>query len=383
MNPVPPVIHLVISLAAGGLERLVVNWTNARNHTRPGSTTICCLDRPGEFADQVQGGRVVVLNADRSRRPFDVHAVLRLRALLRHQEGVVLHSHNAAAWQYGVLGCLGQRVRHIHSEHGSNPHKAGVANRIRNACLWRLTDKVVAVAESTAQDLARKQGIPVSRIRVVPNGVAASVPRDSPGRHGGRPSIVEEEPIAGGSGSVPTARMIIGSVGRLAHVKGYDRLIHAFAQLATPSASLILVGEGPEREALEALAASLGIAARVIFAGYQSEPGLYLGAMDLFVLPSRSEGVSLSLLEAMAAGVPVAATDVGANREVLDDGRCGLLLPDDEAAWADLLTSALSDPQGAALRCRAAAARVKARYSLGATLGAYEGLYADAAGTGK
>ena len=374
MNATPRVIHLVISLAAGGLERLVVNWTNTRNHAHPGSTTVCCLDCCGEFSDQVEGDPVVCLQADRSRRPFDVRAVMRLRALLRHEGGTVLHSHNAAAWQYGVLGSQGLGVRHVHTEHGSNPHEMGLVNRIRNACLWRLTDAVVTVADSAAHELARKQGIPLSRIRVIPNGVSRPTPEDC------RPQTTDHSKVTELRHRFHIARdaPVIGSVGRLAHVKGYDRLIKAIAMLADPSVVLLLVGDGPERETIKTLAVDHGIAERVIFAGYQSDPARYLSAMDLFVLPSRSEGVSISLLEAMANGVPVAATDVGANREVLDGGGSGVLLPGDEKEWAGLLAGVLADRDGARLRSNAAVARVQAHYSLKATLAAYEGLYAGA-----
>ena len=179
-------------------------------------------------------------------------------------------------------------------------------------------------------------------------------------------------------------------MGRLAHVKGYDRLIRAFASLAPsslnfPGASdrnanrrsaplLLLVGDGPERSSLERLARDLGVAGRVIFAGYQADPAPYLAAMNLFVLPSRSEGLSVALLEAMAAGVPVLVTEVGANREVIADGEAGTLLPDDEERWPVALASALAD--NAREKVAAAQARVKTHYSLETTLDQYEKIYA-------
>jgi glycosyltransferase involved in cell wall biosynthesis len=97
--------------------------------------------------------------------------------------------------------------------------------------------------------------------------------------------------------------------------------------------------------------------------------------MDLFVLPSRSEGLPMGLLEAMAAGVPVAATDVGANREVIDDGACGLLLPDDEALWPAVLEAALADRVGLTARAERARERVATRYSMKSTLDEYERIY--------
>jgi len=192
---------------------------------------------------------------------------------------------------------------------------------------------------------------------------------------------------------IPEGAVVVGSVGRLAEVKGYDRLLRAFTAIAAGLAQsdlpvLLLVGDGPERAVLEALAAQLAIADRVVFAGYRDDARALLCAMDLFVLPSRSEGLSVALLEAMAEGVPVLVTDVGESRCVIDDGRCGELLPDDEGAWGRVISyqlSVISDQlsvisdQSSVIgeRVRRARERVTACFSLGATMDAYERVYGE------
>jgi glycosyltransferase involved in cell wall biosynthesis len=439
------VIHVVISLAPGGLERLVVDWTNARNHQQPGSTRICCLDEPGTLAGQVAGGSepggvVVCVNAHRARWPFDLAAVRRIKNELlscwvvkllserpaafllssttqQHNnlttgnrlQPVVLHAHNLAAWQYAVLAKISQKpFRLIYTQHGANVHNLSLRDRVRARLLACFTDEIVAVSNATAEAMSAKLWIPRKRIRVIANGVRT--PHLNPLPQGERkegnqlhPRHLHPLPSRERAG-VRGDLVVIGSVGRLAHIKGYDRLITAFAALKpqglscpadkgtsesqttpTPSTtkqlnnlttSLLLVGDGPERGALERQAQQLGVADRVTFTGYQANPAPYLTRMDLFVLPSRSEGMSVALLEAMAAGIPVAVTKAGANREIIDGGHCGTLLADDEGTWAHIMAATLDDQGTTTAKVHAARQRVRDHYSLQTTLAGYERLYA-------
>jgi hypothetical protein len=150
----PRVAHLVISLAFGGLERLVVDWTNARNRLRPGSTLVWCLDTPGDLAGQVEGDAVRCLHARRSRFPWDRDAVRRLAAELAGPGGgqpaaEVVHSHNLAAQQYAVLAARGTGIRHVHTQHGANTESMRYRDRWRSRLLARYTDALVAVSEAT------------------------------------------------------------------------------------------------------------------------------------------------------------------------------------------------------------------------------------------
>jgi len=507
----PRVFHVVVSLAPGGLERLVVDWTNARNRRWPGSTSIVCLDTLGDLAPQVEGGCVTCLQADRSRSPWDGRAVATLKAWLSEQSTVngeqsavysghrkveengrvetaastvhcslftvhsppvaVLHAHNLAAWQYAVLATRGTGMRTVYTQHGANTHNQRLRDRLRCRALAFMTDDIVAVSKATAEAMTRLQWIPKRRIRVIVNGIDAvrfqcsvfSVQEradggesGNEGRRAGERSTRTSTPhvslaptgdpcgadvpirLDGGEDgaasrltrrqirdtlAIPQDAIVIGSVGRLAQVKGYDRLIEALgvsrpvnSEQSTvnseterqtedrkpntagekakehPTCSpytvhcsllpfLLLVGDGPERAALETQARSLGIADRVRFAGFQTDPAPYLAAMDAFVLPSRSEGLSISLLEAMAAGVPVFVTDAGASREVIEDGKCGTLLPAREREWmATVGTVLASDGRAADLAARARE-RVVSHYSLDATLEAYEALYRRSMGT--
>ena len=368
---VPTVCHLVISLAHGGLERLVVDWTNARNRRHPGSTRVCCLDEGGDLAAALAGDVLSVLRADRSRFPWDTAAVRALRQMLRDRSGQgvdILHSHNIAAQQYAALSAKRMPGRHFHTEHGSNAFTEGVFNRLRLRRLAKATGTLVCVSDDTASRIAPHWGLGVDGFQVIPNGVSPHPPF---GAENG--AAVRREFGIGAD------RTVIGSVGRLSMVKGYDRFLPVLAELIGRGNPLVflLVGDGPERDSLEGLIRELGIADEVILAGYQENGRRFYDAFDLFVLPSRSEGLSIALLEAMAARCPVVVTDAGENRIVLDEGRAGRILPNDENAWADTLEDILRG-QGQAVSSGLvtnAKQRVDDHYASAQTMQAYEDAY--------
>ena len=407
----PHVIHVVPSLDHGGLERLVVDWTNARNRRHAGSTEVVCLDKLGDLSSLIEGGHVSCLSADRSRLPWDREAVRKLRGLAcrsmcRSMGGEpkggapdLLHSHNLAAQQYAALASFGRRIPHVHTEHGSKEHVHGWKNRMRNRLLAQITDRVLAVSEAVRESMVEKEGVPRRLIAVIPNGIAS----------GEKPSEDKIAAMRDDLGILHDAA-VIGTVGRLAEVKGQDRLIGAFAALtkaqgsrlkaqglsgASRSTWLLFVGDGPMRGELEQQARDLGIADRVVFAGYRADARELISVMDLFVLPSRSEGLPVALLEAMAAGVPVMATDAGESWVVIENGGCGVMLPDDEDLWSALIRDQLDQIGGqrpevggqrpevggrrseVVERVERAKRRVAECYSLEATLDAYEKIYEE------
>jgi glycosyltransferase involved in cell wall biosynthesis len=290
--------------------------------------------------------------------------------------GSIVHSHNLAAQQYSAAALCGTAVKHIHTEHGTNPHFGGLKNRLRTWLMMKMTDRVVAVSEDTATALGKNQKIPRSKLLVIRNGVT---PYKENNAH-------RSDELLGELG-IDASSVVIGSIGRLAYVKGYDLLLAAFAKLCGESGSptgrssavLLLVGDGPERTALEDKAKGLGVENQVVFAGYREDVAELLNSMDLFVLTSRSEGLSISLLEAMSAGVPVLVTDVGENAEVLNGGECGVMLPADETAWPDLiaeqLRAVIGESKDEEERVQRAKERVSAHYSQTATMDAYEREY--------
>jgi glycosyltransferase involved in cell wall biosynthesis len=220
----------------------------------------------------------------------------------------------------------------------------------------RQADAVVAISPAIRAELLGA-GYDPARIRDLANGVP-----------------IPAEPWA----LRPGRELHAAFVGRLAPEKGLDTLIRAWAAVRAlrPGARLTLVGEGPCRPDLEALAASLGLSGAVAMPGASSDPGAILRDAGLFVLPSREEGMSIALLEAMALGIPIVASDIPGNRGLVEDGVHGRLFPaDDDAALARIILDCRDHPEAAAERGSAARLRVVEHYSIAAMARAHLALF--------
>ncbi len=373
MNAVPKVAHVVISLQHGGLEQCAVQWCHVRNRMHPGSTAIVCLSEPGPLSETINDVTVFSLGANRSQFPWDRSAVIRFREIIAARDIEVLHSHNTAARQYASLACRKGRPRHVYTDHGSNIYLCGIPNRIRLAFMKRRTNAIVAVSSEAAEALARAEHIPTDDIRIIRNGVTM---KDT------APPGTQTRDAIRKQWGIPREAFVTGYVGRLSHEKGVDRLITSFAalpDLRPPSSDLrlVLVGDGPMRGKLEQLVRDLDISEHVIFLGAQSNARALMPGFDLFVLPSRSEGLPLALLEAMAESVPVATTNVGECASVLDGGRLGDVLPDDDSEWPGSLTHLIAKVRSGSKKTSTSNARrrVKDNYSIEHTIDQYETLY--------
>jgi glycosyltransferase involved in cell wall biosynthesis len=177
-------------------------------------------------------------------------------------------------------------------------------------------------------------------------------------------------------GSLPPRPRVVFT-GRLHPQKNIDLLIEAWPEVTRATgASLVLVGDGPDRPRLEGRARELGVADRVAFAGHVADAAEYLRGGDAFALPSVAEGMSNSLLEAMATALPCLASDIGGNDDLLAEGPCGVLVPPgDRAAWVDALIRTLSDPDAARARGAAARERVLREFALPVVVDRYLDLY--------
>ncbi len=251
--------------------------------------------------------------------------------------------------------------------------RQGPLGRARLRALRRLARAFVAVSAPIRDELARA-GIPAARIRSIPNGVDTRrfVPADPPERRRARRAL-----------ALPPVPVVLYA-GRLSPEKGVDVLIDGWAEARRRGAlgTLCLVGDGPERQALAQRARDHGILGAVRFAGATDDVAPWLRAADVFALPSREEGLSLALLEAMASGLPVVASHVGGTPDAAG-GTAVLVRPGDPRAIADALAAMLDDPERAGALGEAARRRALARFDIGQVARRHRELYREAAEGGR
>ncbi|MBM4004847.1 MAG: glycosyltransferase family 4 protein [Planctomycetes bacterium] len=232
--------------------------------------------------------------------------------------------------------------------------------RIRRRC--QQSDSIIAPSESLRDELLAA-GFPTSRISVIVNGVAIPMPRDGASRSEARIALAEVNPDLGVHDLAP----VVLFTGRLHAGKGLHDLIRAWPVVlqSHPEARLWLIGEGPERDALFEMIVDAGLRGQVLMPGAFDDVQDLLAAADLFVLPSYQEGLSIALLEAMAAGVPTVASDIPGNRALIRHGVDGLLCPaGNPSLLAATIVDALTDRVPARTRAAEARRRAVSEFSL-------------------
>ncbi len=371
-HAVPHVVHVIESLRVGGTEQGVVNVIDAL--AGDFRHTVVCVTASGALASRLPRG--VAVHALGKRPGLDARALVRLARLLRRLRPDVVHSRNWGALDAVPAAWLARVPVRIHGEHGreaSDPHGLDRRrNRIRRL-LAPLLDRVVAVSADLERWLVEIVGLPPHKVRLIHNGVDVRRFSDD-GRETGRRAL----------GLSPDG-LVVGTVGRLDPVKDQMSLLEAFASLpAGPSGpALVIVGDGPSRATIEARASRPDLAGRVHLLGERSDVPSLLRALDVFVLPSLAEGISNTVLEAMATGLPVVATRTGGNPEIVDDTVTGALVPvGDRAALAEALAAYLTDPHLRALHGKNGRRRAQEAFSLERMARSYQALYLSRGATG-
>lgn len=352
------VVHVVPQLNMGGLEKLLVEFARHADWERF-DLHFLCLDSRGELADDIEqcGASVTALNVKPGLRPS---LIGRLGWHFHRAKVDVVHTHNTKPLLYAAPAARLMRVPAlIHTRHGQSYQASGrVTTGFRLAC--HLAHRVVCVSEDSAR-LSAREGIQRKSLGTIWNGID-----------------VDRFDYLG-----PRAKGPALMVGRLTAVKDVETLVRAtkLAVQVDPTFRLEIAGDGPCLPALKRLTSELGLMDHIRFLGEVRDIPALLARASLFVLSSLSEGVSLALLEAMARGLPVVATRVGGNPEVVVEGETGLLVParsEVELAWA--MMRLRNDPEGSRRMGAAGRQRVQQHFDVRQMVAAYEALYLDILG---
>jgi glycosyltransferase involved in cell wall biosynthesis len=307
--------------------------------------------------------------------PGAVQQAVRLIRLFRTERTDVVHSHDAYTSVYGTFCARVAGVRGVIASRRSwhSPHLQGRILRA-NRVAYRFAHRVVGNSPSVSRLVETEGGVSASRIVTIPNFLDEEAFEPIPGPM--RRHMLEEL-------GVPEGAFVVGIVARLSPVKDHATLIRAIAALRDriPTVHCVLVGDGPERASIEALASGLGIRDVVHLAGERIQPPNLHGLFDVSVLCSTTEAFPNSVLEAMAAARPVVATDVGGTPDAVHEGTTGLLVrPSDPSRLADAIFRLYEEPALRAGLGNAAQEAARAGYGAEAVIRQVEALYTRLAG---
>jgi len=365
----PLILHVIHHLVVGGMENGLVNLIN-RMPQECLRHAVACIEDYSDFRQRITRADTEVIALHRAKI-----GVWKLRnellQLCRRLQPRVVHSRNLSGLDALAPAKLAG-VRHcIHGEHGWDMDDL-YGTRWRPAILRRLhsplVDRYIVVSKDLERYLTQRVGIAAGRISQIYNGVDTErFAPHSTGAGNGLPAEFAEQDT-----------FVIGTVGRIQPVKDQFTLLKAFAELVQSNARLRLavIGDGPLLGDLRRFAETLGIAKLTWLPGAIGNIPDALRSFDIFVLPSLSEGISNTILEAMASGVPVVATAAGGNLELIEDGYCGRLFPPgDVATLVRLLAAYILDPSLRQAHASAAREVAVQRFSLDTMVRKYQEIY--------
>lgn len=364
-------IHLINSLAPGGAERLILDsarfWDTKRFDVRV-LYLLATAAQEGEIARSA-----IPMQWAGMRSPLDLAGAAKLRRALDKARPGLVHTHLMLA---DVLGRPYGRSRRVpvvttlHTQAEQLFRRRGIAGRLEGI-LYRRAMTATASAVTTACSRAAAESAmaacpALGEVAAIENGI--DLDRVAGARAGDRDAVRHELGVGD--------RVLCLAVGRLSQVKGHDILLRAAAMARSPGLIVAIAGAGVEEASLHALAARLGLRDRALFLGRCEHIGPVLQAADLFVLPSRREGLPISLIEAMACGLPIVATDVGGVRDVVEPSGAGIVVPpEDPAALAEAVDALVADPERRLILGSAAREAAWSRYDIRRWVREYEALY--------
>ena len=361
----PRILQVVLSLNPGGTERLVVDLVTRLQAEIP--MAVCCLDTDGAWAEQVRavGASVTSLGRQPGFRPA---LGLAIAGIARRHRATAIHAHHYSPFVYSAVAKLRTPGTHVvFTEHGRvSDAPPSAKRRLANRVLATLPSRVFAVSDDLRQYIVA-EGFGREQVEVIYNGISLRPPVTPAARETIRQRL-----------GADSETLVIGTVARLDPVKDLGTLVDAVGRLSqVRSVRLVVVGDGPERATLEQRAAAAGTTSVITWLGHRDDARDWLAGCDAYVNCSISEGVSLTILEAMAAGLPVVATRVGGTPEVVTTDT-GLLVPArDMGAIVHAIDALAGDPARRTQFGTAARARVETHFSLDRMIAQYRNIYEE------
>lgn len=356
------VMHIVYSNAIGGLEKVVVNLCKRLKRGNY-NLSICSLTEGKFFKNELMQDGIPVF-VEKKHEGIDLSLPWRLAKLFKTHNVDLIHTHNISPWLYGTMGARVAGIKAIvHTEHSnlfSNQKKLKITERF----LANFTNVIIADSKEVKYGLIQ-QGIKEEKIVIVYNGVEVNLISTS--------KLVLKKRL-----NLPEDAIVIGTVARLVPLKNIDLLIEVSLKLFLiyPNLRVVVIGGGPLLNHFKRKAEKLK--ERIKFLGEINNARELLNIFDIFVLPSLSEGMPIAVLEAMATGLPVVATNVGGVSEVVEDSQTGFLVPSGNSnIMAEAIIKILNNPELAKTMGEEGKKRVKEKFSLEKMVNDYEFLYEE------
>ncbi|MEO9945206.1 MAG: glycosyltransferase [Paraglaciecola sp.] len=368
------VLHVTYDMRIGGTEQVIKNLIQGSDKCIF-EMSILCIESPlGPFANELleQGTKIEAL----SRQPgFDTKLIAQIRHHIKENKIDIVHCHQYTPYVYGLFGSFFTNAKVIFTEHGRfYPDSSSWKRQLLNPILNIFTAATTAISAATKQALSEFENIPSSKIQVVYNGIFG-LSEDA-----NKTKVLSKELAF--SEHVPC----IGTIARLDPIKNHSMMLKAFnrALEAGIKCKLLLVGDGEEMPNIMRLITELKLDKHVILTGYEPKPQNHLALMDIYLLPSLSEGTSMTLLEAMSMGKPCIVTHAGGNPEIVLDEVTGLVTPnDDEDAYAAAIVRLLNDVQLQYKFGKAGKERFNQEFSIPNMANAYRAVYLKCLPTNK
>lgn len=362
-------MQITHDLAIGGLQQVIVNLCRTIDKNKF-DVSVLCLRDGGEFLDEVEEMNIKVYVLPQKSNGVDYFAFLKVAKILRQENIDIIHTHNTQPFIDGTIGAIFSNTRTlVHTDHARNfPDKKRYM--FAEWLMSKYAYKVVGVSEHTSQNLVNYEKISKNKIITIPNGIDESIYNIKINKDNKKKEL-----------GIDPSSPVIGLGVRLTQQKGITYLLKAMTSIisAFPDITLLIAGQGESESELKNEAKELGVDKNIRFIGPRMDMPEILKILDLYVLPSIFEGLPMVLLEAMAAGCPIVATDVGGNSMAVIDGKTGVLVETKRPQLlADAIIRLLNDPELRDEYAKNAYERFKAEFTVATMTTRYENLYSEA-----